>query len=285
MKKTSLILLLSASIIFAYDTSNTKLHLKDTVITKTISDGFFSYNLWHTIIAVVIGSILTLLGVYLSNRHQKLLVEKQIQHQKNINDSQTQVQLKVKQAEIDVATKRKFIDDMISVSKELIRIYYTFVDLISDFQAAKLMYNLRFARMKYIEEHPETDGQEKLRAIEHLNEKSNLVKLIDDQLFQLSKEFYNHTTQTYLYMNKDNKEYEELKKINENIENSFHKYRNCFSRFPGDENTPTIDVKKYEDTFYLDYVRLKEKIQYLIDVERKNIDNMLINKSDIETPS
>ena len=125
MKKILFILLILAGMVFAQDTANTHIQLKDTVVTTTIAGKqnniFFNLNFWQILISVSAGIILTLIGVYFTNKHQRILADKQIQHQ-----------LEVKQAEIDVATKRKFIDDMIDQSKNISKCVFTIIQLSND---------------------------------------------------------------------------------------------------------------------------------------------------------
>ena len=75
MKKILLFLLISACIISAQEITNTQIHIRDTVVTKTIAvkqnETFFNLNFWQTLTSVGAGIILTLIGVYFTNKHQR----------------------------------------------------------------------------------------------------------------------------------------------------------------------------------------------------------------------
>jgi len=90
MKKTLLILILSASILFAYDTTETAIHLKDTIITKSIGNKFDIITLILPSILAALSILITLVAVHLTNKHHSLTT----------------------QHKIDVETERKFIDEI-----------------------------------------------------------------------------------------------------------------------------------------------------------------------------
>jgi hypothetical protein len=101
MKKILFIIFISSSIIFANDTTATKVFLKDTVYTKSIEK---NKNVWVELIPYIIaglGILSTIATVFITNKNQKKIADEQRINQKL-----------VAQAEINVATKRKHIDDL-----------------------------------------------------------------------------------------------------------------------------------------------------------------------------
>ena len=70
--------------------------------------GFFNYDFARILISVLLGSGLTLFGVYLQNKYQKKIMDKQISNQRNIS-----------QAQIIVANKEKWIDGIREIHKNI----------------------------------------------------------------------------------------------------------------------------------------------------------------------
>lgn len=255
MKKILFILLILAGMVFAQDTANTHIQLKDTVVTTTIAGKqnniFFNLNFWQILISVSAGIILTLIGVYFTNKHQRILADKQIQHQ-----------LEVKQAEIDVATKRKFIDDMIDQSKNISKCVFTIIQLSNDLIGS------------YFRRSFDNDDKDETDKLDY-----KISKIYDD--FSANKEeFYYAVSILFFYLNKNDDRHQQLTELVNNLKTNYDHYTGYIWAHSHNSEHYEENMKQHGNDLRQSYSVLKDKIQELIDVERKHIDEIIFKKPD-----
>jgi len=244
----------------AYDTTNTAIHLKDTTVIKIID------NNHKDILTNIFPYLIGFLGVGASF----YTIQRTIKHQREM-----------KQADIDVATKRKFIDDMILVSNKMTKSFNLFLKITFDFSAYKSSYINIDKEIKDIKNNPDKYNSDTISNKEYLlNIRSEKIDTLEDKINNFMKEFYNNITSIDLYISKESHEYNDIKKLNSNFQKSFKNYVKCFNTDTEDEKTPHIDNKVLLEKFTDDYKKLRVKIQYLIDLERKNIANIILKKSE-----
>ncbi len=266
MKKMLLTILFVAGIVVAAK-DTTSIKLQDTLITKTVdSSSFFDYNFWQTLISVSIGSILTLLGVYFSNKHQKKLSEEQIKHQ-----------LRVSQADIDVASKRKLIEDLISICRIISSSVYSLISMKISQLSEIVNLNNDFETINTGTSSKEPNIQEVKNRLyfQYISKHENLFS----DMFVLHRELYANMNITQLYIPKSHPNYIEIKDLAKKLLDSFDE----MVKFG-------FDVKLQELKLPTDYEvasknldasknDLINKIEMIINDENEIINEVLIKKA------
>ena len=127
MKKTLLILLVSACLLSAQDMSNTQVHFKDTVITKSIDNN--QKDIW-TVLAVILpfiislgGAIVAFYSVRIQTKLKKIDIKKELRTKQLDNFIDAYCELMKKYDELDAIISNVDISDTTeelknSISKE-----------------------------------------------------------------------------------------------------------------------------------------------------------------------
>jgi len=249
MKRILLYLFILVRSVLAQDSTYAHLQLKDTSVASIAakkSDLFFNLNFWQILTSVGAGIILTLIGVYFTNRHQRKLFDEQIQHQRE-----------VKQAEIDVATKRKFIDDLIQQSKNISKSIYFVIQYVNE------LYEYNSERMFNPSDKAETDRLD------------NKISIVYDVIRNNKEEFYYAVSILFFYLNKNDDNHQCLSVLVEKLKTSYEKYTGYFWAHSHSSENYDIEMKQYGANLIVSYEALKDTTQDIIDTERKNIDMIL----------
>lgn len=264
MKKVLLIYIMITNMITASDTSHVL--LKDTLITKSINPNtFWNYNFLQTFISVLAGALLTLFGVWLSNKHQKNISDKQIKHQ-----------LLIAQANIDVESNRKIIDDLVKMVASIADNVFTILSLTNDF-----VINISIAgniekEMYEIKEDLAGNGMLFDQFTKNYNDVLRKVDSIFDKIYETHKLFTYNNESIFLYIKKDDIYYEKLYNLSKTLQNSYKAFVDNY-RIQTNIIANIEEIrKKAGDKLTEDNTMLLDAIKEIIDAKRKENDEMII---------
>jgi hypothetical protein len=256
-------LLFTSFVILPQDTlrQNPK-HIIDTSIVKNSFGGELkikntSTNTFTSFLLQIIPYIIALAGIIISAfalYNQRTITQKQI----------------------NAETKRKFINDMIEQSKSISKLVFALFEITNDFLVSKNqcddIFDIVDKNKERAAENPVLQNQ-LLSASRYQMQK---VENTFDQIFKISKEFYHNVGSIFLYLPRNHKEYEALKTLSKQLENSFSDYINCFE-LKDTTNEHKLEKTKIDeigDILSDNLSKLADKIQDIIDEQRVLLENV-----------
>jgi hypothetical protein len=244
-----------ASLVFAQDTTNTKIHFKDTLITKSVDSN--QKDIW---------SVLTIGLPYIISLGGLIIALYTIRNQR-----------KISQGQISVNHIEKRIEGIIDISKNIDKNIFN-IFFMKETLRAELKNNHEL-KVKYVEYVGEEMSEGKLSAFNEIKASSVMIENHDKSLLSSVNELLYWTHLITLYVPIHTENYEDIKLLNKdftkNINDYFEILRNRKFVHVDIDNEQIILLESVANKFLF-------KLEVIINYERNNIDNIIIKKSPTE---
>jgi hypothetical protein len=252
MKKVFLLLLLLTTITFAQESFNTNLHMRDTLVTKSVN--VQQDNFW---------SMLKIIFPYVISLGGLLIAFYTIKNQKEIS-----------QAQITVNHIEKRIDGLMEISKNIdknIFNLFTVKDILK-----KELKNNHELKIKYSEYIGEELSENRMTAFNNIQSSNSIIDSHDKVILSYVNELLYWTHLMTLYVPQNTNQYEIIKSLSKDLT----KYINDYYNFIKDRKiTNTTEDAEKINLFEAKANEVLDKLETNINTERDNINTIIIKKT------